>query len=322
MALMRVAVIGAGLTGLTCASRLMRAGMDVRVFDKGRGLGGRLASRRLENGLRFDHGATYVETDDPAFLRTLEFVCARGAGTKTVWASGEAKYVGLPGMSSLVRPLAEGLPVTRRAQVTAIEWVQGEWRIFFESDTVQEQVDLVILTVPAPQAAQLAAAYPSLTSALDAVDFDPCWALMAAFDGATAHAGGDAALPESLTKLSVESDKPGRSSGASCLVAHASPEWSRAHLEEDLQTVADLLLSEVRRACTGASATPSYLSAHRWRYARTSTSLARPYLTSPDGRLFVGGDWCLGNSAEHAHASGTAMANAVLEAFSLRRRAS
>ena len=76
MALMRVAVIGAGLTGLTCASRLMRAGMDVRVFDKGRGLGGRLASRRLENGLRFDHGATYVETDDPAFLRTLEFVCA------------------------------------------------------------------------------------------------------------------------------------------------------------------------------------------------------------------------------------------------------
>lgn len=322
MAQMRVAVIGAGLTGLTCASRLMRAGMDVRVFDKGRGLGGRLASRRLDNGLRFDHGATYVETDDPAFLRTLEFVCARGAGTRSAWASGEAKYVGLPGMSSLVRPLAEGLPVTRRAQVTAIDWVQGEWRISFEADTVQERVDLVILTVPAPQAAQLAAAYPTLTAALEAVDFDPCWALLAAFDGATTHSGGDAVLPESLSKLSVESEKPGRSSDATCLVAHASPDWSREHLEEDRQVVAELLLAEVRRACAGASATPSYLAAHRWRYARTSTSLARPYLTSPDGRMFVGGDWCLGNSAEHAHASGSAMANAVLEAVSVRRRAS
>lgn len=322
MAQMRVAVIGAGLTGLTCASRLMRAGMDVRVFDKGRGLGGRLASRRLETGLRFDHGATYVETDDPAFLRMLDFVCARGAGTKTAWASGESKYVGLPGMSSLVRPLAEGVPVTRRAQVAAIEWIEGEWRITFDSGPVPEWADLVILTVPAPQAARLVSAYPTLTSSLEAVDFDPCWALMAAFEGVATHAGGDAALPESLAKLSIESEKPGRGSDATCLVAHASPEWSRHNLEEDRQTVADLLLREVRRVCAGATAPPSYLAAHRWRYARASTPLAQPYLTSPDGRLYIGGDWCLGNSAEHAHASGSAMANAVLDAVSQRRRAS
>jgi len=320
---MRVAVVGAGVAGLTCASRLMRAGVDVRVFDKGRGLGGRLASRRADDGLRFDHGATYVETDDPAFLRTLELACARGAATKLAWASGEAKYVGLPGMSALVRPLAEGLTIAQRAQVTSIDWNGDAWTLTLDSGQVADRVDLVVLTVPAPQAVRLAAAYPELTAALDAVDFDPCWALLAAFDTPiTAPTGGDAALPGSLSKLSIESDKPGRDPDSPCIVAHASPEWSRAHLEEDREAVAELLLDEVRRVCDVPSPPPRYLAAHRWRYARTRTSLARPFLASPDDRLFIGGDWCLGNSAEHAHASAVAMADAVLDAFAMRRRVS
>jgi len=46
---MRVAIIGAGLTGLTAASLLRDAGVEITVFDKSRGLGGRLSTRRTRD---------------------------------------------------------------------------------------------------------------------------------------------------------------------------------------------------------------------------------------------------------------------------------
>ena len=52
----RVAVIGAGLAGLTAAARIAAGGAAVTVYDKSRGLGGRLATRRSPQG-SFDHGA-------------------------------------------------------------------------------------------------------------------------------------------------------------------------------------------------------------------------------------------------------------------------
>jgi predicted NAD/FAD-dependent oxidoreductase len=319
----RVAVIGAGLTGLTCARRLQDAGFTVRAFDKGRGLGGRLASRRADGGLRFDHGATYVETIDPDFTRVLERARAEGCAARLAWPTGETKYVGLPGMSALVRPTAAGLDIRKQTQVSALDWTDGGWHLSIDGAEGLDGFDLVVLTVPAPQAKPLAAGYPALVAALDAVDFDPCWALLAAFDGSIpAPNGRDSALPSSLDKLSIESAKPGRDATALCLVAHASPEWSQAHLEHGRDAVAPLLLAEVRRAYGPVMPEPHYLAAHRWRYARVKSILARPYLASPDHRLFIGGDWCLGNSAEHAYASGSAIADAVLGTLVDRRQAS
>ena len=43
-----VGVIGAGMAGLACARELAAKGFEVTVFDKGRGLGGRTATRRAE----------------------------------------------------------------------------------------------------------------------------------------------------------------------------------------------------------------------------------------------------------------------------------
>ena len=54
-----VAIIGAGLTGLLISQRLNSAGIITTIFDKSRGVSGRIATRRVEiegHTLRFDHG--------------------------------------------------------------------------------------------------------------------------------------------------------------------------------------------------------------------------------------------------------------------------
>jgi monoamine oxidase len=57
---MRVAVAGAGLAGLTAAYELQRAGADVVVLEARDRVGGRVWSRRLENGAVVEMGAEFV----------------------------------------------------------------------------------------------------------------------------------------------------------------------------------------------------------------------------------------------------------------------
>ncbi|WP_296703062.1 NAD(P)-binding protein [Thiocapsa sp. UBA6158] len=80
----RIAVIGSGMAGLACARRLTEAGHAPVVFDKGRGIGGRLATRRTPEGWQFDHGAQYITTSSPGFQALLEQ--AERAGAAARWA--------------------------------------------------------------------------------------------------------------------------------------------------------------------------------------------------------------------------------------------
>jgi len=62
---LKVAVVGTGIAGAACAASLQQAGLDVTLYDKSRGVGGRLATRRAtwtgSDGasmrVEFDHGA-------------------------------------------------------------------------------------------------------------------------------------------------------------------------------------------------------------------------------------------------------------------------
>ena len=71
MTKIKIAIIGAGMAGMKAASTLHKIGMDVTVFEKSRGLGGRLASRRTEFG-HFNHGAQYVTALHPEFQSFLQ----------------------------------------------------------------------------------------------------------------------------------------------------------------------------------------------------------------------------------------------------------
>ena len=60
---MNIAIIGAGISGCSCAHQLTQAGHQVTVVEKGRGVGGRMATRRMD-GARIDHGAQFFTARD------------------------------------------------------------------------------------------------------------------------------------------------------------------------------------------------------------------------------------------------------------------
>jgi predicted NAD/FAD-dependent oxidoreductase len=301
----RAAVIGAGLAGLAGARVLREAGWDVTVFDKGRGVGGRLATRRTEFGA-FDHGAQFMTVRGAAFRAFLE-----GTEAAAQWsASGETLgWVGLPGMSGAAKALAAGLEVRTGAEISALRRTAPGWRLEGAPDAAA--FDRVLLTAPAPQAARLA---PEAAEALSGVEMAPCWALMLALPEPW-RGPAEAARPGSgpIAWAARESGKPGRAAAPERWVIHAAPDWSRANLELDRETAAARLL-EAAGAAFAPPPAPLYAAAHRWRYARVETPLGRDCLPAGDGTLVLAGDWCRGARAEAAFDSGRAGAAALLAA--------
>lgn len=176
-----------------------------------------------------------------------------------------------------------------------------------EGGDVAGPFDAVLLALPAPQAAALLHAVPHRFAAeADRAGMSPRWTLMLAF--AAASDGPDLLLPGgALSFIKRDSSQPGRAAVPECWVAHAGPDWSRVHLEDDAAAVQAALVQEFA-AATGISQAPLYAAVHRWRYALTESPLGVLALWDPDAGLGVCGDWCLGARVEDAFTSGRALA--------------
>ncbi|MGH8355151.1 MAG: FAD-dependent oxidoreductase, partial [Pseudomonas sp.] len=72
-----IAIIGTGIAGLSAAQALHAAGHAVQLFDKSRGSGGRMASKRSDAGA-LDLGAQYFTARDRRFVEAVQQWNTRG----------------------------------------------------------------------------------------------------------------------------------------------------------------------------------------------------------------------------------------------------
>jgi renalase len=322
----RVAVIGAGLAGLICAERLIRQGWPVTVFDKGRGPGGRMATRRVED-FRFDHGAQYFTARDQRFRDRVDAwvhdgvvalwngrIVRLGEGGTLEESPGE-RFVGIPGMNAPARTLATVVEPRNGVRVATVTPIGRKWRLEDERGTDLGSYDMVVAAVPSPQAVPLLAEAPDLASrAADAV-MAGCWTVMVRFERHL-NLGYDGAFvtDSPLSWIARDSSKPERPEGESW-VLHASPEWSQLHIEDEQDSVITALTAAFRDTVGDAATVPvEHLAAHRWRFSLPIHGLDEECLFDPERGLGACGDWCNGAKVEGAYLSGLALAERMIAA--------
>jgi predicted NAD/FAD-dependent oxidoreductase len=325
-----IAVIGAGASGAACAQGLRLAGHRVTVFDKSRGVGGRMATRRAKwfdaTGqavtVEFDHGAPHFAARSPRFRAAL--ARAEAAGVVTRWSprvhvesplsgAGE-QYLARGTMPSLCRFWLEGTPVRLDYTVAGLHRRADGWHLLSAGGQAEGPFDQVVLAVPPRQAAALLSGHHARWSqALMSIRMEPCWTLMAVTD--EVDWPWDAAEPARgpLAWVARNDRKPGRGGPPGCAtwVAHATPAWSAAHLEETAAAVADELGSALQALMpTGVrgSLRWHHAAAHRWRYAAPAAADLEPWWDAAAG-LGVCGDALGGADVEGAWRSGDELAD-------------
>ena len=340
---LNIAIIGAGIAGITAARTLANAGHQVQVFEKSRGPGGRMSTRESNFGT-FDHGAQYFTVRDLRFSLALQAVPGTtdicrpwsanavrvldplGHVFEAARASQEAHFVAKPGMNALVRHWAEplGKAVHNNTQITRLErGTKGLWTLHTD-DQKFAGFDHVLLAVPSVQAVNLLkasgkdAADAHWLKAMNAVEVAPCWTMMVAFPNATQpnlHIGPQwnaaRSIHHRIAWLARESSKPGRGKVERWTV-QASAAWSAEHINDtDARVQAKLLRAFAE--LTGIRAEPAHAQVHRWLYAKTTAPLGVSHQYNPANGLGTCGDWHLGHRVEDAFVSGLELALAVCQ---------
>jgi renalase len=322
-------ILGAGLSGLTAARQLHAAGKRVLILDKGRGVGGRLATRRADDGVRFDHGAQYFTARDSRFIAAVDEW--KTAGVAQVWTDDFSatasrntgpqpkypRYRGTEGMAGVAKFLAMGLDVRSGVKVVSMKQLETGWEVTSERGEKFRGEDL-ILTMPVPQSLTLLADSgmsldATLKTRLERIRYAPCLALMVTLAGPSAipTPGGLFVGPEPIAWM-ADNQQKGISSQIS-LTIHAGPEFSEHYFAAPEAEVSQLLLNAAKPHL-GSAVVKSNL--HRWRYSLPTVTDPERYAlwTAPHGgQIYFAGDAFGGPRVEGAFLSGFSVAEAILQ---------
>lgn len=322
-------VVGAGIAGLLAATQLQQQGFQVVVIDKGHGVGGRLATRRIGEAV-FDHGAQFLTARDPTFNNLMqtwvdEGVVAewcRGFATVkgTTRIDGHPRYRGAAGMTSLAKHLAHDLDVRTNERVTAFDVQKERWQAKTESGTLFV-ADALILTPPVPQSLALIKGVidtgnftlpPTARSSLEQLAYDPCIAVMALLNEPSLIPDPGAVQLEHAEPIYwiADNQRKGISPKASAVTIHATPAFSRLHWETPDEGVAQLLIEASTRWFKGSSV--QAVQVKRWRYSKPIETYHDRCLFVSDPPLAFAGDAFGGPRVEGAALSGLAAASLIV----------
>lgn len=334
---MNLAIIGAGAAGLAAARALRqsRPGLRVTVYEKSRGLGGRAATRRRE-GYTFDHGAQYFKTPTPALeqlvlqelpadglldigLPVWTFDGAGTIGEGDPQQNNRPKWTYADGLSRLGKLLAEGLEVRREVRVAALRRTEpgqagaGRWALVDPAGAPVGEADLVLLTPPAPQTAELLArseldepARAALLDELGRASYRRCISFALALDRLIARpfcalVNSDRRHPVAWLALEHTKGPQRCPPGHSLLLPQMGPAWSEEHWDEPDELLAPLAAELAGTLLGEELETPLWCDVQRWRYALPNSCADFDALNrhgAPHG-LFFAGDYAAGKGRIH-----------------------
>ncbi len=323
----RIAIIGSGLAGLTCATAL-RGFAEVQLFEKSVFVGGRIGRYQFGE-YRFNHGEQYLTVSNPLFLNIVKAWQASGivrpwdgwiveldhGQIVTLDDKKTQRYAGYPHMQVICDNMAHHCKVKLSTSIAEIEaQPDGGWRLFDDRGAYHGLFDLVIVAASAHQVTAINGVPQMIAQAAGNIDMTLCWSTLFSFPQAL-NIPFDAAfvLNSELSWISRLQGVAETAQQDECWVLHASPEWSLQYAASFRGRVMHALLDAFFAACDIPAQQPSSSSVHCWKHALPINTLGQDCLFDEQHAVGACGDWCTAPRIEGAVLSGFSMADRIMK---------
>lgn len=323
----RAVIIGAGMCGLMTALALPDYGERLTLIDKGRSVGGRMATRRMAGG-RADHGAQFFTVRTTEFADYVEEWRLKDWVFEwaTHWSDGSletgkpmafARFAAHDGMNALAKNIATelgktGVQIHLNERVTALAVHAGGWRLTTDHGRSLD-AQVLIATAPVPQTLALLETSKlrldaQVAATLNRVAYAPCLCLLLHVDATPdLPEPGARQTPDGMVTWIADNRRKGISPNACILTVHADPRFSAANYDAPDDAIITLLQPEIAPLLAGVNILE--VEVKRWRYALPTQLHPERFLyTEIPAPLYFGGDAFGGPRIEGAALSGLAIA--------------
>lgn len=307
-------IIGAGISGIAAACNMRSRGMTVAILEKGRGVGGRMATRRM-NGAILDHGAQFFTSREGYFANELTGLIDMEAAIS--WHDngyGVMRYRGIPGMTGIAKHLAQEVDIRKQHLVTHVSWERDHWMV--QCDNGSELAARTVLsTAPMPQAIALINSSqlnvdPSQLEDLVRISYKPTIALLAVLkSSSTMQSPGILQFDEHPVLSTITDNQVKGISDVPAITLHSSHVFAEEHLETMTDATAEAMLSA---ASEYIQFEVDEWKLHRWRYAQCVNRHPDNYARLKDYPLWFAGDGFGNSRLEQAADSGIEAAESIL----------
>ncbi|MEM9506948.1 MAG: FAD-dependent oxidoreductase [Cyanobacteria bacterium P01_E01_bin.35] len=317
-------VIGGGITGLIIATILQRRGIKITILDQGQDIGGRLATRYLnqENPLEgvFDYGIQYFSVTHPQFQVWVDdwlkqkLIKEWGQGFGN--ADATPCYCGINGINDITKYLAKNLDVHTNAKVIEFSY-DKKWLVNTEQDQ-QYQGDMLVMTTPVPQSLSLLDAslivLPLETRfSLEQIEYDSCIAVLALLETpSNIPAPGGILLEDDALVWLTDNYQKGISPDAYGVTLLATSKFSDDYWDSDDAEIAYKL---VIAAADYLNSPMIKYQVHRWRYSSPKTFYHEPCLELRELPVVMAGDAFCAPTVEGAAISAMAAGKLISQKF-------
>ena len=289
------------MAGLSAARILTQKGHEVTVLDKGRGVGGRMSTRTIDDA-KADHGAQYFSVKTAEFQVLISELQTQDITAQWHLAQREnVRFVGAKGMNAIPKKMASSLQVLVNEKVVLID----NNRVKTESGNVYD-FDNLIITIPIPQIIDLFQNSKIDFSendelVLTKIEYDPCIAVMAVLKEPTEIVSGGIILENQPVAWIADNYQKGITETPTATI-HASATYSAERFNDDLQEVTKELLSSVNQYVKSENVIT--FQTHRWKFSNATKRFDKPFYQIENKNIYLGGDGFGIGNVEGAFLSG------------------
>ena len=299
---MKIAIIGAGFSGCNLYNNLKEKYEDITIFEKSRGIGGRLSTKYIEDKF-IDHGTSSLIpiTDD------LKFFCLDLAKNNVLKAKYD-EFIPKNGINSICKFLIDKKDLLVNTKIIKAKNSNNKWILEDENNVIYDDFDLLFIAIPAPQITQMKIELPTdFKEKLSRIKYDSIFSLIL-YSNENIKLNENNIYENIDVKSIINNSKKYLYKDFTSYVIHSSKEFANCVNHKSKEDICELFLENFDEN-TQEELNKFTQIPHLWKYANTKTSLDMPYFLNFEKNLGICGDYFNHNNLEASLLSSELLGN-------------